>query len=175
MKKITFTFIVIVFFACQNIDELSKPKKLIEEDHMVEILTDIAFIKAAKGSYKKVFDDKKINLEAYILEKHGVDSLQFSENNRWYTGQMEKYKDLFTKVKSNLETSKVKYEKLKKVEDSIKKIEDSIKLSKGIKLQGKERQPFINQGGRPSKEALQREIHKIENTTAAPRKKKQFP
>ncbi|SEK92122.1 protein of unknown function [Aquimarina amphilecti] len=122
--------IVLVGFSCQNLNKVSKPENLIAEDKMIEILTDIAFVKAAKGSYKKVFDIEKINPEAYILEKHGIDSLVFADNNNWYTSQLDKYEEIFTKVKSNLEVSKVKFEKLKKEEDSLKKIEDSIKRAK---------------------------------------------
>ncbi|WP_160114792.1 DUF4296 domain-containing protein [Aquimarina sp. AU474] len=103
---------------------------MLEEDLMVDILTDIAFIKAAKMSSRKVFDEKGINPENYILRKYGIDSIVFAENNAWYSGQLEEYAKMFTKVKANIEQSKIKYEKLKKEEDSIKKIQDSIKKIK---------------------------------------------
>lgn len=121
-----FLFILIVF-SCQKINKSPEPAQLIPKDKMVEILTDIAFVKAAKGSYKKVFDIEKINPEAYILEKHGIDSLVFSENNNWYTDQLEAYEEIFKEVKKNLEVSKNKFERLKKEEDSIKKVKDSIR------------------------------------------------
>ncbi|MHA7056566.1 DUF4296 domain-containing protein [Aquimarina sp. M1] len=126
----------LLVLSCQNLDKPSKPDNLLAEDKMVEILTDIAFVKAAKGSYKKVFDIEKINPEEYILSKHGIDSLVFAENNSWYTDQIDDYEKIFEKVKKNIEQSKIKYEKLKKEEDSIKKIEDSIrKLEKGDKFE----------------------------------------
>ncbi|WP_299605107.1 DUF4296 domain-containing protein [uncultured Aquimarina sp.] len=126
--------LILVGFSCQNLDKIDKPENFIEEDKMIEILTDIAFVKAAKGSYKKVFDIEKINPELYILEKHGVDSLVFAENNRWYMSQLDDYEEVFEKVKKNIEVSKIKFEKLKKEEDSLKKIEDSIRrLKKGLK------------------------------------------
>ncbi|WP_299182833.1 DUF4296 domain-containing protein [uncultured Aquimarina sp.] len=122
--------IILVSFSCQKLNSPDKPDNLIAEDKMVEILTDIAFVKAAKGSYKKVFDIQKINPESYILEKHGIDSLVFEANNNWYTSQLDQYEEIFNKVKSNLEVSKIKFEKLKKEEDSLKKISDSIKKIK---------------------------------------------
>ncbi|MDH7446019.1 DUF4296 domain-containing protein [Aquimarina sp. 2201CG14-23] len=135
IKKITYCFflLALMMYSCQSLEEQPKPKQLIEEGKMIEILTDIAFVKAAKGSYKKVFDIEKLNPETYILEKHGIDSLVFADNNRWYTSQLEKYKEIFDSVKNNLEGSKIRFEKLKKEEDSIRKIEDSIKKTKGIK------------------------------------------
>ncbi len=126
-----------VFMACQSIDTPQKPETLISEDKMVSILTDIAFVKAAKGSYKKVFDIKKINSEKYILEKYGIDSLVFAQNNQWYTGQLETYEAIFTKVKKNLEIAKDTYEKMVKEEDSIQKIKDSINRAKKIKTHQK--------------------------------------
>ncbi|AXT56946.1 DUF4296 domain-containing protein [Aquimarina sp. AD1] len=122
--------IILVSFSCQKLNSPDKPDNLIAEDKMVEILTDIAFVKAAKGSYKKVFDIQKINPESYILEKHGIDSLVFEANNNWYTSQLDQYEEIFKKVKSNIEISKIKFEKLKKEEDSLKKISDSIKKIK---------------------------------------------
>ncbi len=130
IRKISYSMLLMLLFACQTINEAEKPKVLIEEDRMVEILTDIAFVKAAKSSNRKVFEQKKINPETYILKKHGIDSIVFAENNEWYADQLEKYEEIFQKVKSNLEKSRDFHEKLKKEEDSIKKIEDSIAKSK---------------------------------------------
>ncbi len=130
IKKYIYFIIVLVVLSCQSLDKPSKPEVFIEEDKMVEILTDIAFIKAAKTTYRKVLEIEKINPEAYILEKHKIDSAVFAQNNIWYAGQLEKYAEIFTRVKTNLEASKSKFEKLKKEEDSIKKVRDSIKKSK---------------------------------------------
>ncbi|GAA0712767.1 hypothetical protein GCM10009430_03540 [Aquimarina litoralis] len=124
---------MLIAFSCQNLDKIDKPENFIEEEKMIEILTDIAFVKAAKGSYKKVFDIEKINPELYILEKHGIDSLVFVENNRWYISQLDGYEKIFNKVKKNIEVSKIKFEKLKKEEDSIKRIKDSLeKVKNGL-------------------------------------------
>ncbi len=138
IKYIKYNILVFAFLGCQNLDQPTEPKTLIEEDHMVEILTDIAFIKAAKSSNRKVFETEEINPEAYILKKHGVDSTVFAENNIWYSGQLEKYGAIFNRVKANVEKSRDTYEKLKKEEDSIKKIEDSIKKNKDT-LQNKDK------------------------------------
>ncbi|MBW1295300.1 DUF4296 domain-containing protein [Aquimarina litoralis] len=130
--------LVLLSFSCQNLDKVDKPKNLIEEDKMIEILADIAFVKAAKGSYKKVFDIEKINPESYILEKHGIDSIVFAENNRWYVSELDRYEEIFGKVKKKIEISKIKFEKLKKEEDSIKRINDSIKRAKKDSIYAKE-------------------------------------
>ncbi len=126
--------IVLAIFSCQSVDKASKPDIILSEDCMTDIFTEIAFIKAAKISYKKILDDENVNPEAYILRKYGIDSIVFTENNIWYSKQLETYRKILTKVKNNLESSRIKYEKIKKEEDSIKNINDSIELSKVNKL-----------------------------------------
>ncbi|WP_378179300.1 DUF4296 domain-containing protein [Aquimarina sp. SS2-1] len=171
-------FLVLLVYSCQSLEKPPKPENLISEDKMVEILTDIAFIKAAKGSYKKVFDIEKINPEEYILKKHGIDSIVFAENNSWYTSQLDEYEEIFTKVKSNIEGSKIKYEKLKKEEDSIKKIQDSIKRSKEGLQDSKILPSDLDKIKLTDEELIEQEIEtaikKRSNKTNAPsRKKKQ--
>ncbi len=171
-KRIIYHFFLITLAvsSCQDLDKPVKPKNLISEDKMVEILTDIAFVKAAKGSYKKVFDSEKINPEAYILEKHGIDSLVFAENNSWYTNQLDEYHEIFKNVKINLEESKIKYEKLTKEEDSIKKIEDSIKKAKGIKAEKKLKFP-----SELEETLLQEELMEEEIDNAIKKRSKSIP
>ena len=130
IRNIIYAVVFLTFISCQSLDKSPKPESFIEEDRMVEILTDIAFVRAAKSSNRKTFEEENINPEAFILKKHGIDSIIFAENNTWYSGQIEKYKTIFVRVKANLDKEAAKYEKLKKEEDSIKKIEDSIAKNK---------------------------------------------
>jgi len=183
MKKgIVYSFfaLILIVFSCQKLEKTVEPENLIAEDKMVEILTDIAFVKAAKGSYKKVFDIEKINPEAYILQKHGIDSLVFAENNRWYTGQLDEYEKIFNKVKSNLEASKTKFERLKREEDSIKEIKDSIREAK----EGFEKEQLIpadlHELETAKEELIEEEIEnaikkRSKSNPPPSRKKKQFP
>jgi hypothetical protein len=131
IKNVIYVVVFLNFISCQSINKPSEPEMLLEEDCMVEILTDIAFVRAAKSSDRKIFEKENINPEAFILKKYGIDSIVFAENNMWYsTIQIEKYETIFVNVKDNLNTEMEKYEKLKKEEDSIKKIEDSIAKNK---------------------------------------------
>jgi len=125
IQKIAYGILMLAFFACQNIEKSKKPENLIGEDKMIEILLDIAFVKAAKNSHKKLFDTENINPEDFILKKHGVDSLVFVENNAWYTDQLETYERIFKRVKDSLAKSRAKYEKLKNKKDSLTRIQDS--------------------------------------------------
>lgn len=111
---------------CQSLEKPKKPENLIAEDKMVTILTDIALVKSAKGSFKKKLELENINPEAYILKKYEIDSITFSENNEWYAYDLKKYEKIFEKVKTNIEEDRVVIELQKKEQDSLKKIKDSI-------------------------------------------------
>ena len=128
IRVITYSILsCILLFSCQSIEEVNPPTKILSEDQMADILTDIAFLKGAKTADKKVFKAENINPEEYVLRKHGVDSTIFAENNIWYSSQIDKYNGIFSQVKANLQKEKSRYEKLKKIKDSIKKVQDSIK------------------------------------------------
>lgn len=135
MKKSIYIVVALAFLSCQNIDKISKPDVFIGEDRMVEILTDISFLKASKSMYKNIIEEKKINPEAYVYEKHGIDSAVFAQNNNWYTSQPAKYEEVFKRVKDNLEASRIKYEELNKEEEAAKRKQDSIEALKNKKTQ----------------------------------------
>ncbi|QKX04424.1 DUF4296 domain-containing protein [Aquimarina sp. TRL1] len=127
-KKLCLVIMTIVVFSCQSIDKKEKPDPFIQEERMVEILTDIAYVKAAKISYKKKLEEKYFDPEAYILKKHGIDSLVFEKNRAWYITKLDRYKKVFDSVKKQLEKRKVAYEELEKKEDSLKRKEDSLRM-----------------------------------------------
>lgn len=179
-KKILYCLLllVVIVSSCQNLEKVSKPDTLIARDKMIRILTDIAFIRAAKSSYKKVFDIEKIDPEAYVLKKHNIDSAVFAENNRWYTSQTDRYEDIFNKVKINLKENKTKFDRLRKEEDSIKKIKDSIKKAKEAIKDGKVILDDIDDEELESfEEDIEEAINSKKNkpTPAAAEKKKQLP
>ncbi|WP_034230074.1 DUF4296 domain-containing protein [Aquimarina pacifica] len=126
-KLISYCFVLLMVISCQSIEKAPLPDPLIDENQMVEILTDIAFIRAGKTSNKKILENESINPEAYILRKHGIDSAVFAQNNAWYSDNLDTYSTIFKRVKINLNKEKRVYERLKKREDSVKKIKDSIK------------------------------------------------
>jgi len=125
--------ILVVFlclWACQKVDKASKPEVVIGKQKMVELLTEIAFVKASKSAFSKKLEKNKFDPEQYILKKHGIDSAVFAQNNDWYSGNLSTYERIFKKVKSNLKKEKEKYDKLMKIEDSIQEVKDSIKRAK---------------------------------------------
>lgn len=106
--KTVFSITIVFFFCfgCQN-STLTKPDKLIEKDKMVDIFYDLSLLEAVKTqsingglSTKSAYD--------FIQKKYKVDSMQFSQNNRYYAGDAEEYKKMIEKVKERLKTESLK-------------------------------------------------------------------
>ncbi len=122
-------------FSCNNIEKPKKPDNLISRERMVDVITDISLMTAAKGLNKDVLEKNAINPQNYIYEKYNIDSVQFAESNNYYAYDVKEYEEIYVEVKERLEKRKAEYKLLqeedKKVKDSIKKIKkkerDSIK------------------------------------------------
>ncbi len=80
MKKLIFVFVLLFLVSCSG-DYIDKPKNLIPQDQMAEIMADLAINDQATFMYPSS------NLEAgtrYILKTHHVKSQDFVESFRYY-------------------------------------------------------------------------------------------
>lgn len=166
---------LLLILSCQSLKSPEEPSELIEEDRMVEILTEIALLKAAKGSFKKKMELEKINPEAYILQKYGIDSIIFAQNNAWYTSDLKNYEKVFTKVKASIESSQKILEKEQKEKDSLKRVNDSIKKFKEKLKQDSLKITKKNISKNPTAKALKNQESKKSIAKYISEKKKQFP
>ena len=125
---IYFCIAACMLFSCNNnaIKTPKKPKDLLSEKQMVNLLYDMAVVSAAKGSNKKVLENNGVFPETYIFEKHNIDSLQFVRSNEYYSYKPDTYKSIYSKVLDRLNAEKAIHQKVldaeKKVRDSIAKI-----------------------------------------------------
>ncbi|WP_042721586.1 DUF4296 domain-containing protein [Flavobacterium sp. B17] len=79
MKKLIFIFVLMCLFSCG--DYVNKPKNLISEDKMAEIMADLAINDQATIMYPNS------NLEAgtrYVLKTHNVQSADYIESFKYY-------------------------------------------------------------------------------------------
>ena len=123
--KYSIIFIVFIGLACQDVDHMSKPKNLIPENKMVNVLTEMALINAARNYNKVMLEQTGIKPDQYIYDKFGIDSIQFEKSNAYYTENYDDYERVFDKVKDSLQSLKTYIDEVvaeeKRVEDSIKK------------------------------------------------------
>ena len=120
--------VVIVALSCDNDNRPPKPSNLISKEKMANILYDLYIINAAKGVNKKVFENRNLVPETYVLTKYNIDSLQFAESNKYYAFDTEDYNAIVESVKSRLQEQKKELEDLqKKEQEDAKRKRDSIK------------------------------------------------
>lgn len=110
---------------------MEKPEKLITKEDMVNILSDLAIMNAAKSTDITILRDYDIDPTEYVFTKHGIDSVQFVESDRYYASIPSEYEAIYVSVELKLEKGRKIFEDAKKVSDSIKTAE--LKLKKSIK------------------------------------------
>lgn len=103
MKKVFFILMLgCMFFACKD-EIIEKPKKLIDQKTMVEILYDLTILDALKVNQSSVLTDNNIDPNQYIYQKYNIDSLQFVQNNKYYTADVKAYKKMYEIIEKRLE------------------------------------------------------------------------
>ena len=95
-------------FSCSDVVE--KPKDLIPQEKMVDILYDAAILEAMRTQRPFLLTQQKINPTQYLYKKYGIDSLQFAQSNRYYASDIDNYKAMYQKVAKRLENERKKVE-----------------------------------------------------------------
>lgn len=136
-KTLLLLITVVWFSSCQDIQRPERPKDLIPEDKMVEILIDVHLFNAAKNVNRLPLQQTGMTPNQFIYEKHNIDSLQFEKSNAYYGSDINAYKRIHAGVKEFLDNKKREIDTLiareKRRQDSIKYVEDSLKLQKIFK------------------------------------------
>lgn len=108
MKRILILLFAILIGSCKNnrIDRPEKPKNLLSQDQMVEVIYDMTLMSAAKGLNRRIIENNGVDPEAFVFEKHNIDSVQFAESNRYYSYDIKVYESIYQRVKTKLEAQK---------------------------------------------------------------------
>jgi hypothetical protein len=103
MKKLAVLFLCFALFgSCENA-VVEKPDNLIDQDKMVDIMFDINVLEAMKSQTTLVLEANKINPNTYIYKKYNIDSLQFTNSDKYYASDVKKYKEIFDAVNKRIE------------------------------------------------------------------------
>ncbi len=138
LLKLAVLLLVLAWFSsCQDIQRPERPKDLIPEDKMVEVLIDVHLFNAAKNVNRLPLQQTGMTPNQFIYEKHNIDSLQFEKSNAYYGADINAYERIHTGVKEFLDNKKREIDTLiaqeKRRQDSIKFVKDSLKLQKIFK------------------------------------------
>lgn len=102
MKKAIYLSIVLAIFACSE-NPVKKPKVLLDEETMENIIFDVAILQAAKANSLDVLQANNIDSKNFIYKKYKIDSTIFHQNNRYYAGNIRKHKHMHKRVLARLE------------------------------------------------------------------------
>lgn len=97
--------LVLVLASC-NHNAVEKPKNLIDENVMTDILYDLSIMEAIKSQSPYAPQNQSMNPKDYIFKKYKIDSLQFATSNRYYVSQIEEYKKMYEQVNERIEKEK---------------------------------------------------------------------
>lgn len=113
---------------------MEKPENLIPKEKMVSILHDLAILNAAKSSFKTTLKEQNIETMEFLYEKHGIDSIQFSQSDLYYASVPLEYQSIYEKVEALLdERKKILEDFTKKRNDSIREVNQNSRDSIGEK------------------------------------------
>lgn len=97
----TTLFFLLVLLSC-NKAEVPKPKNLISEEVLENVIYDLTLLEAIKTQIpidKQKFSGKTTS---YVYKKYKIDSLQFVKSNQYYATDIDNYKIIFDRVKDRL-------------------------------------------------------------------------
>lgn len=103
MRLINCILICLLIAGCSK--RVEEPKHLISENGMIELLSELYIYQ--QNSYLKDYSAEKTNIsevEAQIIENHGLSVEDFRENHHYYAVQPEEFKRILKGVKENLES-----------------------------------------------------------------------
>lgn len=126
-NNILYFFLFLTLVSCQDLKKTEKPDDLIPEEKMIEVLTELSLVNAARNYNKQKLESTGVKPEEYIYEKFDIDSLQFERSNGYYTEKYDQYERIYDSVKVRLQIIKTRLDSIRDIEI---KMEDSIKLAR---------------------------------------------
>lgn len=108
--------VLFCFFSCTS--NVEKPKNLLDEEKMTEILADL-FIHQ-QSSYLTEINSVQYNfsqIDAQILHDHQTNTEDFRESYKYYYLHPEKYTEILLDVREKLEEKLPKEEREKRIQD----------------------------------------------------------
>lgn len=106
---------------------------------MVDVITEISLLQAARNYNKGMLEEKGLDPESYLWGKFDIDSLQFARSSNYYAENYDRYEAIYTQVKARLEGYRDVYDSVReaeeRVQDSLRELEgDTIPLKRDLKM-----------------------------------------
>jgi len=108
---------------------IEKPSNLIGEEVMTSIYYDLTVLDAIRSQNPYSPDSQAINAKDYIYKKYKIDSLQFTQSNRFYVSQIDLYRNMYQKISDRIDDEKKNTDSLVKLR-GIKKAPSTLNSDK---------------------------------------------
>ena len=146
MKKnnyIILFFLFLAFASCQNVERAEKPKNLIAEDKMVDVLTDLLKLDAAESYSSIEYEKREVSTKELIFKKYKIDSLQFVKSSEYYAEDFKTNEKIYTKVQERLEAEKKELDSLVEAEKEERKAKKAELKKEKQSITKKEKKPVF--------------------------------
>lgn len=99
MKKLGVLWLLLsLLVACQKVTHTPKPKNLIPEDTMVDLLVDLGKINALISINTKEFEKRQVDARRLVFEKYQIDSAQLAESAQFYAEDFKVNQSIYNRV-----------------------------------------------------------------------------
>lgn len=123
LARIGLFFILLLLLACQHIQRAPKPEKLLSQEQMQDILTDLILLDAVISVNNYQLDNYNIDAPHFIFNKYDIDSITLAQNLDYYNEQYTLNAEMYENVKLRIEAIKNEVEQQKALQDSLLKEE----------------------------------------------------
>ena len=125
MKRILIYLVVgLLVWGC--VETNPKPKNLISEKNMENILYDLALLQAIRGVNYTLYEQYNIQPDIYIYRKYGIDSIRFSDSHKYYISDPDNYEKMLSRIINRVSENKKTTDSLTIKENDIPLVRDSI-------------------------------------------------
>lgn len=114
MKKTAFLLLSVLAVACGD-ESAEKPKRLLSEDEMANIMYDMTMLQSVRSSQPQLLETHGVNPKDYVFSKYKIDSLTLAQNNAWYANDMEQYEKILKRVSERIKKEKDAASKNRKI------------------------------------------------------------
>lgn len=118
MKNFLVLLFVLILCSCGE-KLIKEPDDLIPKDKMVDILSDLAILNAAKNANPKLLKEQDIEPTRFVFEKYKIDSLQFVTSDTYYASLPKEYEAMYVEIEELLNKMKDSMTEAKKIKDSL--------------------------------------------------------
>lgn len=117
IKRFLFFGLILFFWSCSS--GIEKPKNLISEQKLQQILYDLALLNASKNVDYAIFQNNFVDVENIIYKTHEIDSLQLAETMIYYATKPEVYRRIVEQIEMRISLEDSIFRENKKKSDSL--------------------------------------------------------